>query len=343
MSKMPCEAFKPQENPLEVHPKRVIQARETLNSRGLVSCFMTNSLESLKPRIAQASQKRVLQLEFVQGGGYSLALRLRAFFEDGTTAFVKVATSQDLARFLRTEHHVYSSLSSQVFMPEFLGWNDDGAFPLLMLEDLGAAFCVPPWTTARIDGVLSALEVIHSTTPPANIGVLETPETRDHLNGWKDVARDPDSFLGAGFCSRDWLEQALSALIEAETKIELIGNDFIHLDVRSDNIGFKSEARAVLVDWNWVRVGNGEIDLAFWLPSLHAEGGPKLETFLPNAAPWAASVSGFFASGVGLPAPAAAPKVRIVQRLQLGTALPWAARALGLPKPDGQAPELILV
>ncbi len=301
---------------------------------------MTNSLES---RIGEVSQKRVLRLEPVNGGGYSLALRLRAFFEDGTTAFVKVATSPDLARFLRTEHHVYSSLSSQVFMPEFLGWNDDGESPLLMLEDLGSAFCVPPWTTARIDAVLSALKVIHRTKPPANIGVLETPETRDHLNGWKDVAHDPDSFLGAGFCSKDWLDQALSALLEAETKIELTGTDFVHLDVRSDNIGFFPEARAVLVDWNWVRVGNGEIDLAFWLPSLQAEGGPKPETLLPNAAPWAASVSGFFASSVGLPAPAAAPKVRIVQRQQLGTALPWAARALGLPMPDGDAPELILV
>jgi hypothetical protein len=305
---------------------------------------MTNPrLERITSRIAQTMRKSVLRLEPVQGGGYSLALRLRVFFDDGTTAFVKVATSQDLARFLRTEHHVYSSLSSQVFMPEFLGWNDDGESPLLILEDLGDAFCVPPWTTARINGVLSALEVIHRTKPPANIGVLETPETRGHFNGWKDVEHDPDSFLGAGFCSRDWLEQALPALLEAETKIKLTGTDFIHLDVRSDNICFKSEARALLVDWNWVREGNGEIDLAFWLPSLQAEGGPKPETFLPNATPWAASVSGFFASKAGLPALDAAPNVRVVQRQQLGTALPWAARALGLHKPDGQAPELILV
>ncbi len=305
--------------------------------------FMTKPVTSnLEARIAQVSNKRLLRLEPVNGGGYSLALRLRAIFADNTSAFVKVATSHDLANFLRTEHRVYSSLGRQVFLPEFLGWDDDGEHPFLMLEDLSAALWSSQWNSTRIDAVLAALEAVHHTPAPPDIPQLETPVTRAMLNGWKEVANDPEVFLSTGFCTSAWLEQALPGLLEAASGIVLTGNDFLHLDVRSDNICFPSDARAVLVDWNWVCLGNGEFDLAAWLPSLQAEGGPKPETFLPNVPSWAAALSGFFASRVGLPAPAAAPKVRIVQRQQLGTALLWAARGLGLSMPDGDASELIL-
>ena len=305
---------------------------------------MTNlSLERITSRIAQTMRKTGRRLEPVHGGGYSLALRLRAFFDDGTTAFVKVATSQDLARFLRTEHHVYSSLGKQDFLATFYGWDDDGEHPLLILEDFSHAVWTSSWTNKRIDAVLAMLKRVHQTPAPLKIPPLETPEMRLELNAWKDVANDPKIFLSTGFCSQTWLQEALPDLLEAESKIVLAGNDFLHLDVRSDNICFLGETRALLVDWNWSCVGNAEFDLAVWLPSLQAEGGPKPETFLANAAPWAASLSGFSAARVGLPAPAAAPLVRVLQRKLLGTALPWAARALGLPMPDGDAPELILV
>jgi aminoglycoside phosphotransferase (APT) family kinase protein len=42
--------------------------------------------------------------------------------------------------------------------------------------------------------------------------------------------------------------------------------------VRSDNICI-GDGGATLVDWNWASVGNPRVDLAFWLPSLHFEGG----------------------------------------------------------------------
>jgi hypothetical protein len=288
---------------------------------------------NLESRIAQATNKRVLRLEPVQGGGYSLALRLRAIFDDGTTAFVKVATTDDLATFLRTENHVYASLGRQEFLAAFYGWDDDGQNPLLILEDFGAAFCAPPWTTTRIDAVLATLEHVHRTSAPVGIPLLESPETREMLSGWKVVAENPTMFLSLGLCTLDWLSRALPDLLEAEAKVVLTGTDLLHLDVRSDNLCFPQDDRAMLVDWNWVSVGNGEFDLAAWLPSLEAEGGPQPETFLPDAAVLAAALSGFFASRAGLPAPEAAPTVRTVQRQQLATVLPWAARALGLSAP----------
>ncbi|MGI8639393.1 MAG: sensor histidine kinase [Pyrinomonadaceae bacterium] len=61
------------------------------------------------------------------------------------------------------------------------------------------------------------------------------------------------------------------------------------------------------------------------------EGGPEPEKILPDAPEVAAWVSGFFAARAGLPEISDAPRVRLVQRQQMETALPWAVRALDLP------------
>jgi thiamine kinase-like enzyme len=45
----------------------------------------------------------------------------------------------------------------------------------------------------------------------------------------------------------------------------------LHFDVRSDNLCFR-DGRALLIDWNLACIGNPVVDVAAWLPSLHAEG-----------------------------------------------------------------------
>jgi hypothetical protein len=83
-----------------------------------------------------------------------------------------------------------------------------------------------------------------------------------------------------------------------------------------------------------VAVGNPQIDVVFWLPSLEAEGGPAPETVLPNADPSLVSTcAAFFCARAARPPIPTAPTVREVQLIQAKTALPWAARALGLPPP----------
>ena len=108
------------------------------------------------------------------------------------------------------------------------------------------------------------------------------------------------------------------------------------MDVRSDNICFR-DGRALLVDWNQTVLAHRDVDIACWLPSLHAEGGPAPEEILPDAGPLAAVISGYFAERAGKPVIPTAPRVRVVQKQQLRTALPWAVRSLGLPPLDGPA------
>ena len=51
----------------------------------------------------------------------------------------------------------------------------------------------------------------------------------------------------------------------------------------------------VLIDWNFACVGNPVSDVAFWLPSLHAEEGPAPDEILPDgAAELAALIAGYF-------------------------------------------------
>src|SRR5262249_5907374 len=150
------------------------------------------------------------------------------------------------------------------------------------------------------------------------------------------VAADPEPLLSLGLCAAGWLETALPVLEVAAAAAPLAGDAFLHCDVRSDNVCLH-EGRAVLVDWNLAVVGNPAVDIGFWLPRLAPEGGPQPEQAvpdLPEMAPFAALVSGFFAARAGLPPPATAPTVRRVQREQLETALPWAARTLGLRAPS---------
>ena len=247
--------------------------------------------------------------------------------DDRRSAFVKIGATELTARWIRDEYRNYRAIHGW-FMPRVLGFDDDGERPVLAIEDLSDGRWPPPWTDERVKEVLDALCAIHATPPP------------DHLHGravdwgsnWPDVAVDPAAFLALGLCSSSWLDANIQVLVEAAMRARLDGDALIHVDVRSDNLCFRS-GRAVLIDWNHAMIGNPELDLAAWLPSLHAEGGPAPEALLPDAPELAAWLAGFFGSRAGLPPIAEARHVRPLQLAQVRSALPWAARQLGLAPP----------
>ncbi len=263
--------------------------------------------------------------------GYTPAERWVVRFEDGTSAFVKVATSTDTAQWLRAEHRMYSRVSAP-FMPRLLAW-DDGEPPVLMLEDLSSAHWPPPWSADLVERVLDTLAQVSARPVPEALPGLESFSSR-RLVGWERVAEDPIPFLSLGLCSEGWLGAALPALLRAEGEADLSGDSLLHFDVRSDNLCFSGE-RTLLVDWNSACRGNPQMDVAAWLPSLCAEGGPEPWEIMPDEPELAALLAGYWAARAGLPPPQPGPRVREVQLAQLRTALPWAARGLGLPQLDG--------
>jgi hypothetical protein len=274
----------------------------------------------------------VTSLERVRGRGYTAAGRYRVTLDDGRQVFAKVGVEELTAGWLREEHLVYAQVQGP-FIPPLLGWDDDGVAPMLVLPDYGNAFDAPPWTDERIAAVHESLRLLRDIAPPPD---LPRVERFDEMRGrWDRIASDPAAFLSLGVCSREWLDANVGALQAAANNAPIAGEALLHFDVRSDNIAFV-EARAVLVDWNWSSLGNPALDLAAWLPSLQAEGGPEPDTLYDGEPELIALVAGVWGSGAGLPPPPTAdPSMRATQLAQLRTALPWACRALGLAAPDG--------
>jgi aminoglycoside phosphotransferase (APT) family kinase protein len=247
---------------------------------------------------------------------------------DGRSAFVKAAVNDLTAGWLRKEHRMYSELRAP-FMADLLGWADEDDLPMLVLEDLSGCAWPPPWSDDRLGSALAMLEQVAATSPPT--WLTPSAESAWIADGWARVADDPAPLLSTGIVSAAWLDQALPVLLDVARPEVIAGDRLCHFDVRSDNMCFRADGSAVLVDWNLAEIGNARLDIAFWLPSLLLEGGPAPESVLPDAAPEAAVVAGFFASRCGLPRIPDAPTVRDFQKRQLWAALPWACRVLSLP------------
>lgn len=281
-------------------------------------------------RVSKALKARPERWRAAPGHGSRATRRWIVTLPDGRTAFAKIAALDESAEWLRTEAAVYGQVRGP-FLPGLIAWHDDGERPVLVIEDLSGAEWPPPWGSDRIDAVLATLTEVAATTPPH--GLPSTEWLFDMLDRWDEIAAGPEPFLGLGLCSAAWLEASLPRLKEASVRADLSGDALLHLDVRSDNLCFRNRG-AVLVDWNWASVGNPLLDVAGWLPSLQAEGGPAPEEILPQGGgEIAALVAGYLACQAAKPPISTATHVRPLQLSQARTALPWAARALGLPPP----------
>ena len=258
-------------------------------------------------------------------GGYTPATRLVCHTES-TSFFIKAGATPHTSAALRREINVYNQVHGP-FMPDLITWEDNETAPILIIEDLSKAKWPPPWNDRQVDLVLDQIDAMHQITaslePYAQVNGERPP-------GWRTVADDPKPFLRLGLADEKWLKQTLSLLLEYEARCKTEGDNLTHWDIRSDNLCIMNN-RAIFVDWNLACLSNPMLDLGFWLPSLAYEGGPLPELILPDAPEIAAWVSGFFAARAGLPDIPDAPRVRLVQRQQLETALPWVTQSLELP------------
>jgi hypothetical protein len=281
----------------------------------------------IEERVSQLLAADVVSLNRVQSRGYTTAFHAIAELGDGRKAFVKAGVEEVTSRFLREEIAVYRAVQAP-YMPVFHG-ADERDPPILVLEDLTDCFSAPPWTEGKVAAVLTLLEQLRATAAPPEVGSAERYRA-DWTGRWERVGADPEPFLALGLCSREWLREALPTLSAAAKRVGLGGEVLVHTDIRSDNLAFV-DGGAKLVDWNWASAGDPKLDLACWLPSLRAEGGPLPEALMPEGgAEFAAMLSGVWAENAGLPPPPTAPGVRAAQLAQLRVALPWAARELGL-------------
>jgi hypothetical protein len=281
-------------------------------------------------RIALATGRKPADLMPAPGHGAPSNRRWIARFEDGSSAFAKIAAFDYTAAWLRTEVRNYRALAGSGFLPDLLGWHDDGAAPTLVVEDLSRHTWPPPWSSASIDAVIETLSDLRAASPPAELGASPQRELFDPMEGWAAIRADPPGAVALGVFDQAWLLRNGPILETAAANADLSGKALVHGDVRSDNLCIIG-SRAILVDWNLACRGSGTFDLASWLPSLRHEGGPEPWTILPGHGDVAALLAGFFLEHARRPLIPQAPHVRKLQFDQGVIALAWACRELGLP------------
>jgi hypothetical protein len=287
-----------------------------------------SDIETILNRVEQIVGASRVKTQSV-AGGYTAAYRSIVEFANGSSAFVKAATDDLTANWLRAEYRIYKNIETE-FMPKLIGWHDDGGLPVLILEDLSHGLWPKSWTPEMIQKMINTASKIKNTKPPFELPKLAS--MRDDFASWRLVAEQPEAFLRLNLCSADWLNKALPKLLEADENAALDGEELLHLDIRSDNICFLDD-RVILVDWNWACAGNAALDLVAWAPTVTLEGGPMPEEIVQNEPAMIALLTGYWAYRAGMPPPFPGSTVRDIQRKVLEVALPWCARALGLPSP----------
>ncbi len=269
----------------------------------------------------------------VPAGGHTVARRWVLQLEGGGTVFVKRAVEDHTDRWLAREARVYQAAEGCPALPRMLGWDPRPGASLLVLEDLGNGRSPPPWTRDRLEALEVGLAAL-AAVDPGRLSGLPTPSTPP---GWEIVAADIRPFLALGMASESWLRANIQTLYRAEKRLDLGGGALVHRDLRSDNLVFLA-GRCRIFDWEHGSRGDPRFDRVLMAPALALEGGPTPDEWvagLPRQGlpEMVAYLAGFLAARAGLPEPGLAPGSRAIQKAQLGVALPWACRVLGIPEP----------
>ncbi len=283
----------------------------------------------LTGRIERLTGKKAVGFTPVSGG-YTRAQRFICRNEDGSTVFVKSAGNERTAGFLKNEILFYDTVTAP-FVPRLINFEDHATAPILIIEDLSHCHWPPPWNDANVRAVVTSVREMHSTEADVR-PYLDVHGPRPSV--WARIADDPSGLLGVIPSLEPWLEAAVADFQAHEERCPTEGDALCHMDIRSDNLCIGPD-RAILIDWNNACLGNPDLDLGFWLPSLCHEGGPLPEEILPHRRDIACWVAGFFAAQTVSSAErlGTAARIHILHRQQLNEAIAWAGRTLGLTPP----------
>lgn len=299
-----------------------------------MSLIATVPPQEVQARVERACRKTPVAWRAAEFG-LSVAHRFCVRFSDDTTAFVKAAADQTTAAQLRVEHLVLSTVFGN-HMPDVIAWADETEhpFPVLITEDLSTAYWPARhdrvvWKEGHVAALFDGIHAVTSTRAPEGLDSLHSRVRKT----WPEIAADPEPFLRLGMCSEQWYQQAIDALVFAEQQLVTEGETLLHGDVRSDNLCFRGSS-VVFVDWAEAMRGNPDYDLAYVLPTLQLEGGPRPFDVFPEGGAWAALLSGMLIKRACTDRSAPNWLIAVFKRL-VAIELEWAAASLELPPIDG--------
>jgi hypothetical protein len=291
-------------------------------------------------------------------GGYGPGASFIIDLADGSRRFLKAqhpGQTPEGAKMLAREVEVHGRYPFiAAVAPALLGRVAAGDWQWLVFEHIDAAIPALPWTEAKLEALFTALGSVFEKSRhlPADGADHVADVLPARSEGWHAIAEDPEmrtAFLSA-FVDReaagDWLNHCLPILRPLQHAVQTIGGPvgLMHFDLRSDNLLFRPDGSAVLLDWSDGCVAPLALELAGFGPSCIAEGGAssdKLRAMFEAAIGMAiperdmavalANFAGFFALRIGAPWRADMPRLRWGRRQRLWGAMQWAETLLGLP------------
>ena len=258
-----------------------------------------------------------------------------------------------------SELKIYQEGIIHQFHPKFIGAVSLSGWGLIFLEDLSHGRKTPPWEGDDAFNVVDRLADFHMSSTkefPSWVPGGEHSDVKDTDFSdlfWVNLGESQS--LVDGFCSLfvepreagPWIENMLPSFIEYEKKtLEVKGpKSLLHADLRSDNIIFDGDL-PVFLDWSNLSIGPSFLDLCCFIPSCSGEGGPKPHKLIKryeeaigfsydieDLKAGSAFITGFFADRAHLPPIKELPRLRYVQKLQLGAALHWISDVFGCDVP----------
>jgi hypothetical protein len=259
--------------------------------------------------------------------GFSPALAARLRTASGVRAFVKAVPpdrNPDSPAIYRREAEIVSQLPSQLPVPRFLWWLDEGpaGWVILAFEDIEGRHPRQPWDERELAAVIGAIDDLTGSLTPSPISAPAAGELIGSWQGWRQLAGKPPPTLAP------WVREHLDWLVELEAAAPAAveGDTLLHLDIRADNVLLQQD-RVYIVDWPWASVGAPWVDPLCFAPSAEMQGGPSApEVFARSKAAAGAdrdavaaalaAVGGLLVHRGGLPPPPGLPTLRSFQAAQ---------------------------
>jgi hypothetical protein len=308
--------------------------------------------------IGMAAGAPVVSADDPPGSGFTGGFAAVVHLEDGRSVFAKAGSSVNphLVDAYAQEAAVLQWLPATLPAPRFVGAAgiaagevDEHRWQVVVAEAVSGAL-PQPWTDAAVGLVHEACLACVEALTPAPPG-LDPPSLAERFGEDGAILRTfPD--LGSGALELTWGQpewvpekyDELAALVRSAAE-HLKGETACHGDLRADNTLIQpaadgSPARAVLVDWNWLRTGPQWVDLVGVLPLARVDGvdvdawiarSPLTRSVDPDAVDaFLATIAAYMLRNADQPVwPGGPASVRTHQRRYARTFLDWLAARRG--------------
>lgn len=218
-----------------------------------------------------------------QAGGFSLGTADRLITENGRRAFLKAVSAKEhpgTADLHRQEAKVSAAFTQDAPVAGFIGFTeykskDEDTWVALLLADIEGRHPSSPWQPSELKAVFAALDALRDLDVDSALELESAAESvGPELKFWHRLAEgvnlDDLQYVKDTPYYRDLVDLLplvnkgaadFATEVDEQVAAHLDGTEYVHTDLRADNILLTSDGQAILVDWPWANKGNADLDL----------------------------------------------------------------------------------